>query len=177
MTTLFDPPVQTPNDSCGWHGRPLPAPTAPTSVTNIPEPDGEVHAVVTVRVMLSRDALAYLVREGIAYEDTSPDTWSVPFIRWTVEMQLSLAGGFTPERDVHLLFRDLDCPDGRPSVQAAYRAVDRAYPYYASTVIVSGPGSDTRVDCMVCDWSQRGEDGPVMALGLEHSEQVHQHRQ
>ncbi|MFJ7242383.1 hypothetical protein ACIQWB_35390 [Streptomyces olivaceus] len=100
----------------------------PTIVTNEPEPgEEERHAVLTLRIAVDRDMLAALL-DISCYDYPDPDSWSVEFIRESVELRLSLDGAYEAWRDSRRFSELLDDPSVRDRIQAEYRAVDRAYP-------------------------------------------------
>jgi hypothetical protein len=98
-------------------------------VTNEPEPgeEGERQAVLTLRVAVDRDMLTALLNMA-CYDYPDPDSWSVEFIRESVETHLGVDGAYTAWRDSRRFSELLDDPSVCERIRAEYRAIDRAYP-------------------------------------------------
>lgn len=95
--------------------------------------DGNIRAVVTVQIAVTRDMLAVTLADFAGRNwDQDPDDWSVGYIREAVAMNLVHDSVVEIEQDAHD-FPDWDGMDDetRRRVQAVYRAVDRAYPHQA----------------------------------------------
>ncbi|MFF3617715.1 hypothetical protein [Streptomyces sp. NPDC002467] len=110
---------------------PMPVPTAPSEVMGATDPGEDVRAVATVRIALTRDMLAVALDDGCSGVEESPDTWSVEFIRESVELYVAQTGYLRLHQNQGLLVDFLEYePPGpcRDRVQAEYRAIDRAYP-------------------------------------------------
>jgi hypothetical protein len=115
----------------------FPKPTEPTDVFGATDPsDDPVQAVVTVQIALTRDMLTVALDDGCNGTEEHPDTWSVEFIRESVELYLAMNGSLRLLQDQNLLLDFLYCePPGpcRDRVQAEYRAIDRAYPHLSQS--------------------------------------------
>ncbi|MGW1399300.1 hypothetical protein ACWCRF_11630 [Streptomyces sp. NPDC002405] len=96
-------------------------------VTNEPEPGESRQAVLTLRIAVDRDMLAAAL-DLSSYDLSDPDSWSVEFIRDSVELQLGMDGAYPLWRDSRRFPDLLDDPSVRDRVAATYRAIDRAYP-------------------------------------------------
>lgn len=119
----------------------LPAPTPPATVHGALEADCDVRALVTVQVAMTRDMLAMALDLAAGAAGESPGSWSVQYIRESVEMELVCHGAVELQRDAHLMVSALDDESVREQVQATYRAIDRAYPHLAESeqTSVAGP--------------------------------------
>ncbi|GAA3255911.1 hypothetical protein [Streptomyces lavendulae] len=111
---------------------PMPAPTPLSDVMGATEAHCDVRAVVAVQVALTRDMLAVALEDAAGRNwDEHPDTWSVAYIRESVELYLGQSGYLRLLESESLLVDFLEYePPGEPRdrVQAVYRAIDRAYP-------------------------------------------------
>jgi hypothetical protein len=92
----------------------------------------DVRAVVTVQVAFTRDMLAVALEDaaGLNY-DEHPDSWTVEYIRESVELYVGQSGYMRLLENENVLVDFLEYePAGpcRDRVQAVYRAIDRAYP-------------------------------------------------
>jgi hypothetical protein len=106
-----------------------PAPTPPTDIFGATDLGEDVHAVVTVRVAMTRDMLATALDLAAGNCEEHPDTWSVEYIRESVELQLTFEN-FTAldcQSRGYAEWGDID-ESVKPYIQAVYRAIDRAYP-------------------------------------------------
>ncbi|MEV7427023.1 hypothetical protein [Streptomyces sp. NPDC091212] len=116
----------------------LPRPTPPVGIHGATEPgygDEDVRAVVTVRVAMTRDMLAATLDLACGQPGQDPDTWSVEYIRESVEQQLTYENVTELQVDAagYCEFGLID-PTAMPLIQATYRAIDRAYPHCAPKV-------------------------------------------
>jgi hypothetical protein len=111
---------------------PMPAPTPPSDPMGATEPGNDVHALITVRVALTRDMLAVALEDAAALNyDEHPDSWSISYIRESVELYVAQTGYLRLLESENLLsdFLETEPPgEARDRAQAVYRAVDRAYP-------------------------------------------------
>lgn len=106
-----------------------PNPTPPTEIFGATDPGEDVRAVVTVQVAMTRDMLATALDLANGNCEEHPDSWSVEYIRESVELQLTYENFIELERSAQGL-AEWECIDTsiKPYMQAVYRAVDRAYP-------------------------------------------------
>lgn len=106
----------------------LPEPTPATDVFGATDPsDDPVHAVVTVQLAMTRDALAAALDMATANAEENPDTWTVPYIRESVELMLANESWMRAHRDGMQYPRLVDDASVGRYIRAIYRAVDRAY--------------------------------------------------
>ncbi|WP_405489081.1 hypothetical protein [Streptomyces sp. NBC_00096] len=106
-----------------------PAPTAPTEIFGATDPGEDVRAVVTVQVAMTRDMLATALDLAAGNCEEHPDSWSVPYIRESVELQLTYENFVELERTAQSLAEWEEIDESiKPYMQSIYRAVDRAYP-------------------------------------------------
>lgn len=112
----------------------VPAVSAPGQHTMV-DPYDEPHAVLGIRVVVSRDHVAAAVDMGVHkhYGDgRSPDVLTVDEIRYLTaafvlsESALGLQQG--AEAMAQLAVEDFHEAETRAHIQACYRAADRAYP-------------------------------------------------
>ncbi|WP_326614984.1 hypothetical protein OHA57_04675 [Streptomyces anulatus] len=112
-------------------------PAVPTDyIFGVSDPDDAcfregVHAVVTLKVAMTRDMLAVALNLNSGASEEDPDTWDVPYIRESVELALHCDGPFTIQQDGGLLLDAMGDESVRAYIQATYRAIDRAYPHLA----------------------------------------------
>lgn len=106
-----------------------PYPTPPTEIFGCTDPDEDVRAVVTVRVAMTRDMLATALDLATGNCEEHPDSWSVEYIRESVELQLTYENFIELEQTSQGYgeWGEIDLSI-KPYMQAVYRAVDRAYP-------------------------------------------------
>ncbi|MFJ8822398.1 hypothetical protein ACIREE_11510 [Streptomyces sp. NPDC102467] len=155
----------------------LPAP-APSQRVAMEDGD-DVRAVVTARVALSRDHLA--AAADLSAQDSgypNPDTWSVDYTRFLVEVSLAHCTMLDLSQDAEALQKLLDEEGPDTSVlrvvQAVYRAVDRAYPPQPAAVRVFGGAERRSVACIGCSWTAVAVDAEeVVGDALEHFERAH----
>ncbi|MFJ7207489.1 hypothetical protein ACIQWR_28610 [Streptomyces sp. NPDC098789] len=106
-----------------------PTPTPPTDIFGATDPGEDVHAVITLQVAMTRDMLAAALDLAAGNCEESPDSWSVEFIRESIELQMTYENFLHLERSAQGYAEWGDIDDSiKPFIQAAYRAVDRAYP-------------------------------------------------
>ncbi len=106
-----------------------PKPIPPTDIFGATDPGETVYAVVTVRVAMTRDMLATALDLAAGNCEKHPDTWSVEYIRESVELQLTYENFVELERSAQSYSEWGDIDESiKPYIQAIYRAVDRAYP-------------------------------------------------
>ncbi|MEV5611522.1 hypothetical protein [Streptomyces sp. NPDC052225] len=120
MTISLERPVDLPRT------RQLPAYPA-TRVTNAQEVGETRRAVLALHVAVDRDMLAAAL-DLACYSYPDPDSWSLVFIRDSVERQLALDGAFHLWHDSRGFADLLDDPSVHERIEAEYRAIDRAYP-------------------------------------------------
>ncbi|MFI1449082.1 hypothetical protein [Streptomyces virginiae] len=123
MTILYTQPdgAQSPRPA-------YPAPTPATEIFGATDPGEVVHAVVTVQVAMTRDTLAAALDLATANAEEWPDDWSVPYIRESVELQLTYENALRLEQDgARYATREFLDESVLPYIEAIYRAVDRAY--------------------------------------------------
>ena len=139
------------------------------TVTNHTGPGEDApHAALTLRVLVSRDALAYALDCQVGGEETHPDTWPVEFIRESVERELALNGAFHLTNDSHLIVAALDDPEVADRVRAEYRAIDRAYPGMPGSTVITG-WAFGKAHCTVCPWSVEGAIEAITDGAVEHA--------
>lgn len=110
----------------------FPEPMPPTGIFGATDPtygDGDIRAVVTVQIAVTRDMLFVALDLACGACDEHPDTWSVDYIRESVEMMLTHEGMFELEQYAEGL-EQFDASVAE-RVEATYQAVDRAYPQLA----------------------------------------------
>jgi hypothetical protein len=112
--------------------RDLPPAVPPAHPWGPVEPVDGARAVVTLQVAMTRDMLALALDGALHGDYVDLDTWTVQQIHEYVEMTLALDGPWHLEKNAPSYPDLLDNPELRPNVQAIYRAVDRAYPLYAT---------------------------------------------
>jgi hypothetical protein len=106
----------------------LPAPTPATDVFGATDPsDDPALAVVTVQLAMTRDALAAALDMATANAEENPDTWTVPYIRESVELMLANESWMRAHRDGRKYPELATDPSVGDYIRAIYRAVDRAY--------------------------------------------------
>ncbi|MGW7440599.1 hypothetical protein [Streptomyces sp. NPDC054849] len=106
----------------------LPEPTPATDVFGATDPsDDPVYAVVTVQIAMSRDMLAAALDMATANAEENPDTWSVEYVRESVELMLANESWVRAERDGRKYPRLIEDSSVGAYIRAIYRAVDRAY--------------------------------------------------
>ncbi|MEV8554837.1 hypothetical protein AB0L04_34155, partial [Streptomyces glaucescens] len=99
------------------------------------DPYDEPHAVLDLRVRLSRDLLAAAVEDaGTGYYDREkdPDEWTVEEVRAFAIMTIASTSSLELQQNAVLMAQmaepDFHETDTREYVLAVYRAVDRAFP-------------------------------------------------
>lgn len=106
-----------------------PAPIPSTTVFGCTDPGEDVRAVVTVQVAMTRDMLATALDLAAGNCEEHPDSWSVEYIRESVELQLTYENFIELERTARGIAEWEGIDESiKPYMQAVYRAVDRAYP-------------------------------------------------
>ncbi|MFE3580547.1 hypothetical protein [Streptomyces vinaceus] len=124
MSILFSLPDGSPAPRPAY-----PKPTPPTDVFGATDPGEDVRAVVTVQVAMTRDMLATALDLAAGNCEEHPDTWSVQYIRESVELQLTYENFIQLERSARGYEEWADIDESvKPYIQAVYRAIDRAYP-------------------------------------------------
>jgi len=113
----------------------VPAVRGMTEQHSLVDPYDEPHAVVGLRVVVSRDHLAAAVETGghsIAGTGRHPDEWTIAEIRYFAEFQIIEMSGLEIQRGAEGMaqmaepgFHDRTL---HALALAVYRAVDRAYP-------------------------------------------------
>ncbi|MEU6312362.1 hypothetical protein [Streptomyces sp. NPDC047014] len=110
---------------------PMPEPMPAAEVSGATDPGYDIRAVLTLPVAVTRDMLAVALDDACSGYEEHPDSWSVEFIRESVELQFAMSGFLRLQESENLLVEFLEYePPGpcRDRVQAEYRAIDRAYP-------------------------------------------------
>ncbi|MGW3408090.1 hypothetical protein [Streptomyces sp. NPDC000888] len=113
----------------------VPAVRGMTEQHSLVDPYDEPHAIVGLRVVVSRDHLAAAVEMGghnTIGTERHPDEWTVAEIRYFAEFQIIEMSGLELQQGAEAMAQMAE-PDfyDRPThalVLAVYRAVDRAYP-------------------------------------------------
>jgi hypothetical protein len=127
MSILFSLPDGSPAPRPAY-----PKPIPPTDVFGATDPSENVHAVVTLQVAMTRDMLAAALDLAAGNCEEHPDTWTVEYIRESVELQLTYENFLHLERSAQKYEEWGDIDESiKPFIQAVYRAVDRAYPLQA----------------------------------------------
>lgn len=113
----------------------VPAVRGMTEQHSLVDPYDEPHAIVGLRVVVSRDHLAAAVEMGghnMIGTERHPDEWTVAEIRYFAEFQIIEMSGLELQQGAEAMAQMAE-PDfydraTHALVLAVYRAVDRAYP-------------------------------------------------